>query len=98
MPKIRGDIIKLESEICLNSVNEAGKELLNFQNNNNFKNLEKWNKFEAGLVTQADLKSDKIIKDIIKNNSNHNVLSEESREEFDLMSEQFFRQQHQHSQ
>ena len=90
MPKIRGDIIKLESEICLNSVNEAGNELLNFQKNNNFKNLEKWNKFEAGLVTQADLKSDKIIKEIIKNNSNHNILSEESREEFNLMSEEFF--------
>ena len=36
MPKVRGDIIKLESEICLNSVNEAGNELLNFQKNNTF--------------------------------------------------------------
>jgi len=90
MPKNRRDIIKLESEICFNSVAAAGNELLNFQKNNNFQNLEKWNKFEAGLVTQADLKSDEVIKKIIKNNSRYSILSEESREDFISTSEEFF--------
>ncbi|MBK66230.1 MAG: hypothetical protein CL769_04680 [Chloroflexi bacterium] len=83
-------MIKLESKICLDSVKAAGSELKNFQKNNNFKNIEKWNKFEAGLVTQADLKSDEIIKKIIKKNSNHNILSEESRDDFSLSSDKFF--------
>ena len=85
----KGDIIKLESDICLSAVASAGKELIDFQNNNP-KNLEKWNKFEAGLVTQADLKSDEIIKNIIKEKSKHGILSEESREDFDASSDEFF--------
>ena len=89
MPRNKGDIIKLESDICLRAVASAGKELIDFQNNNP-KNLEKWNKFEAGLVTQADLKSDEIIKNIIKEKSKHVILSEESREDFDASSDEFF--------
>ncbi len=40
MPRNKGDIIKLESDICLRAVASAGKELIDFQNNNP-KNLEK---------------------------------------------------------
>ena len=47
----------------MSAVTSAGKELIDFQAKN-YKSLEKWNKFEAGLVTQADLKSDEIIKNI----------------------------------
>ena len=65
----------------MSAVTSAGKELIDFQAKN-YKSLEKWNKFEAVLVTQADLKSDEIIKNIIKKRSNFGILSEESRDDF----------------
>jgi len=73
----------------LSAVTSAGKELIDFQAKN-YKSLEKWNKFEAGLVTQADLKSDEIIKNIIKKRSNFGILSEESREDFNPELDKFF--------
>ena len=73
----------------MSAVTSAGKELIDFQVKN-YKSLEKWNKFEAGLVTQADLKSDEIIKNIIKKRSKFGILSEESREDFNPGLDTFF--------
>ena len=66
MPKSKGNIINLEVKICIEAVEKAGKELKAFQEKNVISNIKKWNKHEAGLVTEADLISEKIIIETIK--------------------------------
>jgi len=56
MPRNKGDIIKLESDICLSAVASAGKELIDFQNNNT-KNLEKWIQFKPKTTIDDGIKS-----------------------------------------
>tara|TARA_B100001029_G_C15063865_1_gene461447 strand:- start:4435 stop:5259 length:825 start_codon:yes stop_codon:yes gene_type:complete len=82
LPKSKGNIINLESKICIQAVEKAGKKLKNFQENNIISGIKKWNKYEAGLVTEADLISEKIIIETIKSQSSFPILSEESAEEF----------------
>ena len=61
-----------------------------FQENNIAPKMKKWNKYEAGLVTEADLLSEKIIIDIIQSESSFPILSEESTTEFSFSKENNF--------
>lgn len=87
MLKSKGNIINLESKICIEAVKKAGKKLKDFQDSNILSGIKKWNKHEAGLVTEADLMSEKIIIDVIKSHSSFPILSEESSEEFSFSDE-----------
>jgi len=90
LPKSKGNIINLEAKICIEAVEKAGKELKAFQEKNVISNIKKWNKYEAGLVTEADLISEKIIIETIKSKSSFPILSEESSEEFSFTDNEIF--------
>ena len=61
-----------------------------FQDKNIVSGLKKWNKHEAGLVTEADLISEKIIIETITSKSSFPILSEESTEEFSFIDNENF--------
>ena len=61
-----------------------------FQDKNIVSGLKKWNKHEAGLVTEADLISEKIIIETISSKSSFPILSEESTEEFSFIDNENF--------
>jgi fructose-1,6-bisphosphatase/inositol monophosphatase family enzyme len=90
LPKSKGNIISLESKICVEAVEKAGKKLKSFQDKNIVSDIKKWNKHEAGLVTEADLISEKIIIETIKSKSSFPILSEEATEKFSFAENERF--------